>query len=116
MVSEYVKISASESYYGQKNLLHAQLELLDLIKRIRNFKSLRDEELMLKVTLKSKAKEVTGTLEALNRTLPVSHYKEYYELKREAGKKKAKREKHFVSLQQEIEDVRSKLARLQNEA
>jgi len=114
MSSEYVRISATENYFGQKNLLRAQLEFLDSLRRIQRFRKLREEELALKLSLKTKTKEAFEDMEKLNRVLPVSHYQETYEQRVEARKKKEKQEKHSVSLEGEIAEIQEKLARLQS--
>lgn len=113
MCAEYVRLSNSESFYGQKNLLQSQLELLDLIKRMRNFKTLRNQELVLKIALKNKVKEAEGMLESLHRILPVSHYKIDVVQQPKKREERVLEKEDFLSLQEEINEVQKKLARLQ---
>ena len=107
--SEYVRLASPEKVYGQRHLLQSQLELLDLIQRFRNYKKLRNEELVLKVTLKSKIGETLNLITKLERLLPKAHYKT--PTPAEVKRKERKIEKK-LSLQEEIEQVRAKLARL----
>ncbi|MFH1289818.1 MAG: hypothetical protein ABIH92_00240 [Nanoarchaeota archaeon] len=111
--SEYVRVSPPEKVYGQKHLLQTQLELLNLIKSFHTYKVLRNEELVLKVTLKSKVEELINLITKLERLLPKAHYTP--ETREEKEKDKKKRERK-LSLQEEIERVRQKLARIQKEA
>ncbi|MBU0760622.1 MAG: hypothetical protein KJ600_03470 [Nanoarchaeota archaeon] len=110
MKSEFVKLSSSEKFYGAKHLLQSQLELLNLVQSFRDYKTLRNEELVLKVALKSK---VEGTLELiakLEKVLPKTEYGTREKVVK-GGKKKEKK----LSLKEEIERVREKLEKLREE-
>ncbi len=109
--SEYVKLSPQEKYFGEKNLLQSQLELLHLIQSFQKYKSLRNEELVLKVTLKNKIEETLGWIDKMERLLPVAHYKT--PVLPEAERERKKRERK-LSLEQEIEKIRQRLTRLKS--
>lgn len=106
---EYVKLSGVERYYGQKNFLQSELELLHLVKGFKEYKKLRHDELMLKVSLRSKLSEVLELIKKLEKQLPKTDYKPKVERKHEIGGKK----KISLSLQEEITEVQEKLRRLQ---
>lgn len=106
--SEYIRLTEAERHFGQKNFLNAQLEMLGLIKSFRAYKLIRKEEFLLKVALKSKIQEVNVLMAKLDKLLPKT------EEKVEGSKKKRKRQID-LSLQDEIEDIRQKLTRLQVE-
>jgi len=104
MNSEYIKISPTEKVYGAKNLLTAQLNILNSHKDIREYRKLRNEEFALKVSLKSKLNEAFSTLEILDKLLPKIRIDEEIE------------EKHpeDLSIEQQSSLIREKLKRLQN--
>jgi len=110
-MGEYVKFSVSEKLYGQKHLLHGELESLGIVKRIKAYKKLRNEDLVLRLTLKKKINEILDGLKVLDKILPHSKM---------AGLKKRKIESEFdaknenLTLEQEIEVIRRKLRRLQD--
>ena len=108
MGAEYVRLSNSERVYGQRNFLQAQLELLDLVKSMQNYKKLRMEELVLKLALKNIAKEVEELVGKFDRYLP--HVKFKSKEKKENGEEKE--EWVDLTLEEEIERVRRKLERL----
>ena len=112
MKSEYVKISSPEKRYGEKHLLSAQLELLDLIQRFGKYKNLRNEELVLKVTLKNKIEETVNLIEKLERLLPRASYQAPTPEEKEKERKKKERK---LSLQEEIEKVKEKLMKIRGE-
>lgn len=110
--SEYVRLSPPEKFYGEKQLLSSQLELLELIQHFHRYRALRNEELVLKVTLKNIVEETARAIEKLERLLPRAHYQA--PALEETAKEKKQRERK-LSLQEEIEKVRQKLANLRVE-
>jgi len=109
MRAEYVRLSGVEKAHGQKGLLYSQLELLDLIKRFKTYKLLRNEEMLLKVMLKAKIAEAMVNLKKLDKILPVVHFHEPKRDKDNAQKKNAT----LINLHDEIEMVRRKIENLQ---
>ena len=110
MNSEFVKLLNTEVTYSKKNFLNSELELLNTIKSLRNYRDLRKEEFVLKITLKNKIAECLTALHELEKRLPKTDYnpeKTNKEDKEEVKKK--------LSLQEEIEQVRRKLEKLQEE-
>lgn len=111
--SEFVRLSAPEKIYGEKNLLQAQLEMLSLTQSFQNYKSLRNDELVLKVALKTKVDAALSALDRLERMLPKSHIKE--QSPEEKAREQKKRDKN-LTLEQEIARIRAKLASLNQDA
>jgi hypothetical protein len=109
---EYVRFSPSEKSFGETHLLHSQLELLHLMKSFHRFRVLRDEELVLKVTLKNYVEETIKDIIKLEKLLPKAQYKEPRE---EENRKESKNQERHLSLEDEIAKVRAKLSVLQGE-
>ena len=107
-MTEYVKFNPQESLYGQRNFLNSELDLLSLIKKVKNFKKLRADEQVLKLTLKKKMEEVIETLEILDKLLPPGHFRR---LKEKIG---VKEKDETLTLDQEIEMIRRKLEKLRS--
>jgi len=107
--SEYVKVSHAENYFGQKNLLQSQLELLRIIGGFKSYKKLRSEELGLKVSLRAKIAEMTEALVKLDKLLPKTSYNSE-EQKKEISEMRKKRD---LSLEEEISEIKEKLRKLQ---
>jgi len=102
----YIKLNHSEQVYGKKNLLYAEMELLNSIKQYKKYKKLRKEELALKFLLKKEIDEVREELKKLDGVLPEAKQTEF---KISASKKTPKRS----DLEREIEEVRRKIEELQ---
>jgi hypothetical protein len=107
--TEFVRLSSPEKDFGEKNLLQSQLELLDLLQRFQKYKELRNEELVLKVTLKTKVEEALSFIDKLEKLLPKSTLKEL--TPEDKAKARAKIEK-ALTLEEEIDRIRNKLMKL----
>jgi len=141
MTSEFVKLTPLEIVYGETNLLQSQLSILTAVKQHQEYKILRKQELLLKIELKKKIGELKEFLDTLNKALPESKFlkeqeerdkiqreitnkienavqtsrkKEWthWKEKKSTVKKKTNGEKP-QSLDQELEDIRKKLEKLQ---
>lgn len=108
--SEYVRVSAQEKVFGDNHLLQSQLELLSLVQSFKKYKELRLNELTLKVGLKAKLEELKGLVESLENMLPMAGY---HEERQDKTEHKVEKRKENLGLQEEIERIRRKIARLQ---
>ena len=108
MSFEYVRVSSDEKSYGYKSLLHSQLGFLNLMKRFKSYRDLRNMEFSLKVSLKSKAADILADIEKLESVLPKTHFGEY-------EKKKDNRVEIKSPYMDEVNSIKEKLYRLQNE-
>lgn len=108
---EYVRFSGTEKYFGQKNFLQSQLEVLNLIKSLSSYRKLRDEELLLKISLKNKIESCMEEINKLDKLLPKSSYLPH-EIKRKVIKEEEIKEEDRT-IEQEIVAVREKLRKLQ---
>ena len=145
MTTEYVKLSHPELVYGETNLLQSQISVLTMIKKHREYKELRKEELLLKIDFRKKLNESRELLDYLDKILPKTNLLEEMEEK-EALRKEIIKKIEFVpqkykmpapkaekikikeikeqekpvkqekaeksSLDQELEEIRAKLAKL----
>lgn len=111
MAAEYIKLSKQEIIYGQKNFLKAQLDVLDLVKHYLAYQNLRKDEFTLKIELRNMIKKLKTKLFYLEKRLPAVYSSE------SEGRKKIELEqnsKESSALEQEIELIKRKLARLSN--
>ena len=107
MSSEYVRFFGKEALYGEKYLLTAELGILGFVKRLRNYKKLRQEEMILKIALKKKIDEVGEQLDIFDKLLP--HTKMAGLIKKPAPREASFEDKEALTLEQEVERIRRKL-------
>ena len=102
-MTEYIKVNALERTHGERSLLESQLNLLDVIKILKNYKEHRKKELLLKIELKNKTLETLEHLKILKKSLPRAHLID----------KEESADKESFSIEKQLADIRSKLEKLQ---
>jgi hypothetical protein len=107
-MAEYVKFSGAERLYGEKNILHSELEVLNFVKGIKEYKEVRKESLILRIALKNKLEELDEAMKMLDKLLPKDMPPGISLTKRMDEKMGRKN----ISLEQEIEVIRRRLAKL----
>lgn len=123
-MTEYLQVSPQEKLYTEKNLLQSQLELISIIKHLNQHKSLRNEELALKIAVKGKMDEIKEKIRLFEKLLPKTTFKDkVLEEKRivhEARKLKIPemqeaiktKKKDEFDIEWELNEIQKKLARL----
>ena len=111
-MTEYVKFSGPESVYGQKYLLHSELDLIGIVKKIKNYKKLRQEELVLRVALKEKIDSFLESLKMLDKLLPHDKLPGLSKKRHAHDVPGVTQDRESLSLEQELEIIRRRLERL----
>jgi hypothetical protein len=107
---EYVRLEYNEKVYGQKVLLLSQVEIINIIKRFQKYKELRSQELTLKVNLSVKLGELKEMVKLFEKVLPKTNYQEE---EKEVRELLVKEEKKTSTLEDELEQLKAKISRLQ---
>lgn len=107
MTEEYARLMNSEKTFGAKTLLQSQVFLLNAIKNIQKYDSVRNEELAAKILLRKKLAEVEDELKVLDKIMPRVREKsgEESETKKAFAKK-------GTNLESEIEEIRRRIERI----
>jgi len=113
MRPEYIHLTKSEKEYGEKQLLHTQLEILNILKHTKNYQELRSEEFALKIKLKEKIEEALKSIELLEKLLPKPTIKPKNTTEQELEIHKHHHKKENLSLNAELELIKEKLSKLQ---
>jgi hypothetical protein len=120
MSYEYVRLTDTEVNYTKKHLLNTELEALTSLKKLKQYKKLRNEELAIKVSLKSSLDSLSQQLIILNKLLPHTSWdkKEQEEMKSSITTMNEPETPLFEdktnnNLENQLEEIRRKLARLQ---
>lgn len=67
----HLKLEYSEAINNRKEVLSAEINILQLIKKIKRYHELRTQELKKKIEIQKKLKEITININKLNKLLPV---------------------------------------------
>jgi hypothetical protein len=116
METRHIKLEYTEALTAKKNMLAAELNLLQILKKIQNYKILRRKEQICKNKLKTSIKSLRAKSDLLVETLPPREQKKEVakpELKAEKKKIEAPTKKeHKTKIQSELDDIKNQLAKL----
>ncbi len=109
MKNLHVRLEYNEAVFGKKDILSSEINLLELLRRLRNYKVSRKRELILKARLKRELFELKSRVHAIEGFFPSEESEEAIKSKAR-GLREEKRNKDIDS---QLEEIREKLARLQ---
>ena len=106
---EYLALNPASQTYGKKSLLYSEMEILQILKSYANYKKLRKYELILKTKLKTYLKQLKNNVKNLEALIPEIQHKE---LLSKTPRLKIKSSKTYLSLEREIQEIKEKIAAL----
>lgn len=104
----HIRLEYEEAVEGKRELLESQINLLEILKRVKNYKILRKRELILKGKLKKSLSFLSSELNQIKNNLPESENE--LGIKEETTKQEIEKDKNIES---QLQEIREKLARLQ---
>jgi hypothetical protein len=107
-MKSFVRFEYNEELQGKKELLSAQINLLDLLKKLRSYKSSRKRELILKNKLKVKLTSLQKGLDDLESYFPSDREKPPKEKPATTH-----RDIEKGNIKRQLLDIQKKLAKLQ---
>jgi len=110
MSSEYIRFESREILDNHKTLLESQVNFLNSLKNISNYKKSRNEQFNLKIALKNKLDELKQELLILDKTLPHTSNKF---LSEEEKFERSIRHEEQTSIEKELEEIKNKLKKMQ---
>tara|TARA_Y100000310_G_C20323063_1_gene641698 strand:+ start:210 stop:536 length:327 start_codon:yes stop_codon:yes gene_type:complete len=108
METRHVKLGYEEALNAKKQILSAELNLLQTEKRVRNYKVLRKRELLTKTKLKTNLKLLKTKINSLKASFP----KEEEPMETKTIKKRSKERKN-KDISKQLKDIEEKLGKLQ---
>jgi len=106
--TRHVKLDFEEALNAKKQLLSAELSILQTVKRIKSYKLLRKKELSAKNKLRVSAKALNSKVNLILSTLPEEEGKPRI-LKRRRNRKQ---DEEKQDIKEELEEIQNKLAQL----
>ena len=111
METRHIKVEHNRVLFGKKQILTTELELLRVLRKIKNYKLLRKKENALKNKIDVDLASVRTKLNLLFSTFPEDQIKKIP--KEKITDKRRKKEKtKFDSIEQELEEIKKKLGNL----
>lgn len=110
---EYIRLGDGEKHYGRRNLLEFELGFFNLIKEFQNYKKTRQRSQLAHIGIKKSVTALYKDLSAVDKLLPEVEDPHHIKTKKiVAG---VPPEPKPRSLDDEIADIKSKLAKLQSQ-
>lgn len=103
----HIRLEYEEAVEGKRELLESQINLLEILKRLKNYKILRKRELILKGKLKNSLSLLSSEINQIQSHLPESE--DELGIKREITEQETERDKNIES---QLQEIREKLAKL----
>ena len=107
MEMRYVKLDYEDALESKKSLLSSEINLLEILRKVKSYRNFRMKELSYKDKLRMELNNLDKKIEELQKSLPNEYSK--------ADKRKNKEKKVFKrdrDLEEELNDIKKKLARL----
>lgn len=104
----HVKLNYEEVFQSKKSMLLLEMNLLNIIKTIRKYYSLRNEELKLKSLLERKIRSFSSKMNTLHKILPKSEARKTLKIKEEKEIKE-KKVSYDESLESQLREIQEKL-------
>ena len=102
----HVRLEYEEVLEDKKQFLSSQLNLLEILKKVKNYKILRKRELILKSQLKKAFSLLSLEINHIQGFFPREETEESISIRKIIEKEKDK------SIEKDLQDIREKLARL----
>ncbi len=110
MESLHVKFERDEALAGKKEFLYSQIALLELLKKLKDYRNSRKQELILKYRLRRELNSAKTKIVEIGEHLP----KETEEDIRMSRKSKIKEHEERKGIEAQLQEIREKLAGLEN--
>ena len=113
MELRYIKIDYNEALNAKRDLLLAEINSIELIKKIKGYRFLKKEESNVKNKLRKEISSIKSSLNLLESNLPteIKEIKDKMHIKSK-NKEKYKKVQERDNLKSELEDIRRKLEML----
>jgi len=115
MRSLYIQLQADEAIHGKKEFLSSQINMLQLLKSLKNYKTLRRREMILKTKFKAKLTSFKKRIKELQKELPKETEEvTIKELERANIKTTETFEeiKHRKDIEKQLQEIHDRLAQL----
>ena len=110
---EYVRLEHNEAISGKKQALSITVNLLEILKRIENYKILRKKELLLKGKLKKELSSLRIGLNRIQESLPEQEkIAGIRKTKKLESKESSKESEHKKNIEAQIREIKEKLEKL----
>ncbi len=114
MEPRHIRLEYSEALESKRQILTTELNILQISKRIKNYKSIRKNEQTLKTKFRTNIIELKSLIQSIQETFPKHEKLEEPKLKKEENKK-VEKEYQEKDIQSQLEEIQRKLSQMQHQ-
>ncbi len=107
MELRHIRLDYDDAFYGKKELLNSELNILTILKRFKSYQLLRRKESIAKSKLRNQLQSIKVRIKNLDETIPTKKIS-----KSKEKKKTLTRDKESRGIQEELDEIRRKLEEL----
>lgn len=104
--TRHVRLNYEEALNAKKQMLASQMSLLQIVKRLKQYKILRKRELAIKTKLKSAIANLNSKISLIQSTFPEEDKPKVDKRKKRIAKEERK------NFEEELKDIKDRLAKL----
>jgi len=105
----HIRLEVGEAINSKRNLLSSEINFINILKKIQNYRDLRRKELARKIELKSIMRETSELMKKFKEEMPKSKVPEAEENEPAAGLLETTKK---LKLEDELKEIKDRLARL----
>jgi len=112
----HIKLGYNEALEGKRDLLSSELSILQLLKTIKRYHILRNQELSKKLEIQKRIKDIRTNMESLTRFMPKPKMPKSMQKRDDTvyeDKTKISYEKDLSPLEEELKEIQRKLKELE---
>lgn len=113
MEAKHLKLDYEKAIITKKQLLSSELKLLNIIKKIREYKLVRMNEFAIKNKLKTELKFLGTKLNLILSSLPKTKSKKNPTILKSKEKTTLKKDPRRENIEQQLEEIKEKLKKLE---
>ena len=110
METKHIKLNYVEAVFAKKELLHSEIDILNVLRKFKNYKLLRKKETAIRNKIKSNLTSLRAKAKQIQSSFPAEEAKK---VKRIRPREKRKENSNHQGIQNELEEIKAKLARLE---
>lgn len=110
--SVYIKFENAEARFSKKDILSTEMSLLNIVKAIKNYKTLREEEFVLRMQMYKLIKEANLAMRKTKNSFPFIKLPEKKELEKIKTTERRKLEKEDTDLEFQLREIQEKLKQM----
>jgi len=110
METKHIKLSHVEAIFAKKELLHSELDILNVLRKFKNYKLLRKKETATRNKIKTTLTSLRAKASVIQSSFPAEEAKK---VKRTKPHERKRESQGHQGIQNELEEIRSKLAQLE---